>query len=158
MILDIGRALQQPGEPFPFNIEEAEPSAEQSQRFPEGVFARSICVEGFIVGANETVFVRGSVCAKIIAECARCLKSFERSLAVGVHEVYVRSSDPGDPDRNVFQGHTLELEEQVYSTLLLALPIRSLCKEDCVGLCPICGANLNDCACEHTEGNGCTSE
>lgn len=156
MILDVGRALQQAGESFPFVIEEEAPPARQQGRMPQGVVMDAVRVEGYFIGAGETVFVRGSVRARVSQECARCLCPSVRSIASSVHEVYARVVDPVDPDKNAFQGHTLDIEEQVYSTLLLSLPIRSLCRDDCKGLCPVCGADLNDgpCGCCGSGDNG----
>ena len=54
-----------------------------------------------------------------------------------------------DEDVNAFEGDDIELDELVRDTLLAAQPLSNICKPDCKGLCPVCGANLNhgDCGC-----------
>jgi uncharacterized protein len=53
----------------------------------------------------------------------------------------------------VFEDARIDIDELVREQLLLALPTRALCKEECQGLCPVCGANKNSgqCACETRE-------
>ena len=53
-------------------------------------------------------------------------------------------------DDYAFEGDTIELDELVRDTLLAAQPLSNICKPDCKGLCPVCGANLNhgDCGCD----------
>ena len=55
----------------------------------------------------------------------------------------------GDYDLRVIEGDELDLDELIYSDIILLTPTKFLCKEDCKGLCPTCGKNLNegDCAC-----------
>ena len=55
-----------------------------------------------------------------------------------------------DDDQYTYSGHVLELDEAVRTALLLELPSRILCKEDCRGLCDQCGAdlNINECSCQ----------
>ena len=59
------------------------------------------------------------------------------------------TSAEGD-DANFFDGDEIELQELVRDTLLAAQPLSNICKPDCKGLCPVCGANLNhdDCGCD----------
>ena len=55
-----------------------------------------------------------------------------------------------DEDQYTYTGHVLELDDAVRTAILLELPSRILCKEDCRGLCAQCGANLNVnvCSCQ----------
>jgi uncharacterized protein len=53
-----------------------------------------------------------------------------------------------DAEIGFYQGHGLELDNVVEEFLILAVPMRPVCKEDCLGLCPNCGVNLNDKKCE----------
>jgi DUF177 domain-containing protein len=56
----------------------------------------------------------------------------------------------GDADREYFDGHTIDLDPIVREQVLLALPVSVVCKDDCKGLCPKCGQDLNEaeCGCE----------
>jgi uncharacterized protein len=60
------------------------------------------------------------------------------------------SFDPGEAEEDVYSGKEIDLDPILREQLLLALPHYPVCKDDCKGLCPVCGANLNDreCGCD----------
>jgi uncharacterized protein len=60
------------------------------------------------------------------------------------------SFEPGDAEEDVYTGKVIDLDPILREQLLLALPGYPVCKDDCKGLCPVCGANLNDreCGCD----------
>ena len=60
------------------------------------------------------------------------------------------SFDPGEAEEDVYSGKEIDLDPILREQLLLALPGYPVCKDDCKGLCPVCGANLNDreCGCD----------
>jgi uncharacterized protein len=72
-------------------------------------------------------------------------------------EAYAASSaaelEERDMSLSVFDGDAIDIDELVVEQLLLALPSRILCQEDCKGLCPVCGnnRNLKECSCESAE-------
>jgi len=107
----------------------------------------------------EDIRLRASYAGRFEQLCARCLEPVEKPL-VGEFDLIFRPSgadaDPGE--RAITEDETeigyydesgLLLEDAVREQVLLTLPGRSLCREDCKGLCPHCGANrnLNPCAC-----------
>lgn len=108
---------------------------------------------------GERIMVRGRVRATACLECVRCLKGYELPLDVPF-EVFAERSGSGSrrdeeqlerDDYMMFHdGRKLDLSEQVREALLLELPIAPHCREDCEGLCPHCGADLNDgpCSCQ----------
>jgi uncharacterized protein len=73
---------------------------------------------------------------------------FPRGLDLG-KDTELASDDGFMPVEVDFLGRTLNLADQVWESLLVLLPIRLLCREDCAGLCPNCGADLNEgpCSC-----------
>ena len=62
--------------------------------------------------------------------------------------------DPEDPDQYVFEASSIDLTDAIRDALTLELPLRVLCKEDCKGLCPKCGVNLNTGSCSCPKGTG----
>ncbi len=117
-----------------------------------------------VVAANDTVEadavldsvdggiqVTATVTAPWSGECRRCLKPVGGHLVAHVREVY-RPRPPGeapDEDEETYplSGELLDLRPLVRDAILLELPIAPLCREDCAGLCPTCGADRNDGAC-----------
>jgi uncharacterized protein len=89
--------------------------------------------------------------------CGRCLAPFEEALSAEYTFVLQKGrprSLTGDEDETLVwiddEGEQIDLGAEVKDYLLLEVPVKPLCKEDCAGLCPVCGANLNEetCTCE----------
>lgn len=83
--------------------------------------------------------------------CDRCLDEFDRDYEFSFEHILTRDESSFD-DENVVvcEGAVLDLNELAITDLLVELPTKVLCREDCLGLCPHCGRNLNygDCGCE----------
>ena len=92
--------------------------------------------------ARQDVLVRGSLEADIHAVCDRCTEL--APLAVRCEDVFYRYKNEAE--------QPIDLTEDIREDILLALPQVFLCKEDCLGLCPKCGQNLNSGPC------GCTDD
>ncbi len=102
---------------------------------------------------ESRLVVRGEVNATGDAECGRCLNTFSLSFPVPVEIVVLRDTDTGEDD----EGETLvihqrrgevDLTDAVREAAVLAVPQLRVCCEDCRGLCPTCGADLNRTTCE----------
>lgn len=110
------------------------------------------------------VLVQARGVAKLQAACDRCLGSCAIDAAFGFEQQYRRSPREDGPERQraqdgdyegddrVYSGDSVDISDQVRDSLALCLPIKVLCSEDCRGLCPRCGRNLNDGPC------GCPDE
>jgi uncharacterized protein len=146
--LDVSPALRQPGEQFPYSITLAV-EGDEAARFPDGVEVRGARSDGTYVGGGGTVFVRGMASAEASSRCARCLADVVQPIEAPVREVFGTDADPNDPERRLLQGYEVDLTDAVFTSLALGLPIRFLCREDCKGLCPVCGADLNLGPCGH---------
>ena len=150
MKLDITRGIQRKGLDVSFDLMEA--WGEDRRNGDVISFARPVTFSGTYMLADETVVLRGTARALIESRCARCLSPALTEVSVDVEEAFVRDTgeerQPGD-DQYLYSGHVLELDDAVRTALLLELPSRVLCKEDCRGLCPQCGQDLNvkTCSC-----------
>ena len=80
--------------------------------------------------------------------CDRCLTPVERDLSMNFEHILVHELAGEDEEEFIVCGdYTLNLDELVAMDILLELPTRILCREDCKGLCPKCGTNLNESTC-----------
>jgi len=70
--------------------------------------------------------------------CSRCLGEFRINLDKGLQLSYMISRP----------GETIDLNPDIREEIILDYPIRALCKEDCKGICPVCGTNLNEKKCD----------
>lgn len=104
------------------------------------------------VKAKGTVFTKAyviyldlDICFNFSGFCDRCAESVEKSFSFHVNKIIVeklQNEQDGD-DYIVVKNRTLDLDELVNEEVVLFLPSKILCKDDCKGLCAQCGANLN---------------
>jgi len=95
----------------------------------------------------EGVLVTGTAHASLVGECARCLAPLADDIDVRFQELYVYEDHafPGEDDEvSALQDDLVDLEPLLRDAVVLALPFRPLCRDDCPGLCPECGARLAD--------------
>lgn len=85
--------------------------------------------------------------------CDRCLAIAEKTMSREfVHTLALSVENEESDDIIIVEGYALDLFSLVRDDILLELPIKHLCSEDCAGLCPKCGQNLNEGSC------GCKAE
>lgn len=90
------------------------------------------------------------------APCDRCGKQTVKHYKVPIERVLVSKLENGENDEIILlQDFKLDLYELCFTEVVLAMPSKHLCKEDCKGLCPECGKDLNDgpCGCATTSGD-----
>ena len=98
----------------------------------------------------EGVLVSGTARAPLAGECVRCLDAIDSETTVELQELYVypdRAEDMGaaaDDEVRVVEGELIDFEPTLRDAVVLALPQAPLCRDDCPGLCPQCGARLAD--------------
>ena len=110
--------------------------------------------------SGQRVSVRGSVSSAARLECVRCLRTFDIELAADLTVFAEQSSATKRAEQEALErddymlfhdGRLLDLRESVRESLLLEMPMTPHCREECRGLCPKCGADLNVGPC------GCTA-
>jgi uncharacterized protein len=93
-------------------------------------------VEGVLVTGTAVVHLEGS--------CARCLEEIASTEEVDIQELFCYSNKELDDDETSrIEGDLIDLEPVLRDAVVLNLPFTPLCRPDCAGLCPDCGANLN---------------
>ncbi|MGI3781720.1 MAG: YceD family protein [Janthinobacterium lividum] len=97
----------------------------------------------------EGVLVTGTAKMEAVGECVRCLREVRVGVEVDVQELFVydASSEAGyddDDEVSLVQGDLVDLEPVLRDDVVLDLPFQPLCTPDCSGLCPVCGARLDD--------------
>ena len=104
-------------------------------------FAGEIKIVGEVEDAGKSFVVRGRIECKKIFFCDRCLARAEENQVHEFDEEFDKSEAVDD---------LLDVTELLRDVLIAGQPMKNLCQADCKGLCPKCGANLNegDCGCE----------
>jgi uncharacterized protein len=120
-------------------------------------------VQGRIWRDGRRVNVAGKISGNLQLECDRCLKPIDAAGDAKFSREYVTTADyeaqhaielsEDDLNLSVFDGAVIDVDSLVREELLLAAPDHLLCKQNCHGICPICGVDLNvtACDCETTE-------
>ena len=116
-------------------------------------FASPVEVKGRIYNRAGVVYLEYSVDMTLLITCDRCLKELERAYHYGFDHIVVPSANSDNDEYIVADGESIELNEIAVTDLLLQLPTKNLCKDDCKGLCMICGCDLNESTCDHLNQN-----
>ena len=134
-------------------------------RNEQAVLEEPVSVDFTLTHVEQDLRLGGVVETSIRFKCARCLKQLSRRLATSFDLLYLpQPKGLGGPDVEValkydemdvgfYDGIRLDVDLMVSEQIELAIPMRFVCREDCRGLCPGCGADLNErtCACRHEE-------
>jgi uncharacterized protein len=103
-----------------------------------------------ITRTPQGMLVQGNFDSMINSECVRCLAEFLQSLTVSFSELYTfKFKSVTEANLILPDDGKIDLTPLVREFTLLEIPISPLCKPDCLGLCTVCGANLNEGFCEH---------
>jgi uncharacterized protein len=92
----------------------------------------------------EGVLVTGTATVQLAGECVRCLTDISDEMEIDVMELFVYPGSEAEEDEaSRMVGDLIDLEPLVRDDIVLDLPFQPLCRDDCAGLCVVCGADLN---------------
>ena len=95
-------------------------------------------------GVGDGVLATGVAEVQLRGECARCLTEIEADAEIDLQELFLfPGTDPDDTEASRVEAEMIDLEPVLRDAAMLDLPFIPLCREDCAGLCPTCGVNLN---------------
>jgi uncharacterized protein len=111
-----------------------------------------------LLRTDRGILVEGELRGSLVVPCSRCLADVAAPIAIQIEDIFqptvdvVRGTfipvDEEDTALLINEQHILDLSEVLRQNLLLAVPMQPLCRPDCAGLCPTCGADLNEGSCE----------
>ena len=158
MIIDLFQ-LSEPDLDFDFELPAAEVDLEEDTARLE----KTVRLAGRLRKGIAQVDIEGRLTGEIELECTRCLTRAKTPLDFPFKAVYVTSENyttdteaelrAADLDVSIFEGDKIDLSELAREQILLNLPVRFLCSENCRGLCAKCGADKNtvNCNCQENE-------
>ena len=140
-----------------------QPGAKEHHAFTRAVQLREIsqtadvALDIDIMNATSRIIVKGKLQTAIELECSRCDEKFSNSIDISLNEQFLPEGSPelnNKPGQNItdlgiftYKEEEIDLEEAIRQNIYSSLPMRPMCSEDCRGLCPICGENLNTKKC-----------
>ena len=145
MLLELREILDAPGAKLPFEreLDTARLGFDAVEEYLGPVEAR-----GEIVNTAGVLTARGEIRARMLCVCDRCGAEFELERTVPVDAPVVPETEGGE-DGEAFrlEGDSLDIDDLLETVFILDMPTKFLCREDCRGLCPKCGKNLNEGSC-----------
>ncbi|MDD3652926.1 MAG: DUF177 domain-containing protein [Desulfotomaculaceae bacterium] len=149
--LDVEILKKIPSDFIRFELLEELPSFElhgEILHFPSPVKA------SLLVSKNgPTIIVEGSVSGRIKLICDRCLEPFDFFFEAPVKECYAHTPNNSESEFVSYSGDVIDITSDVINDIILSLPMKSICGEECRGLCAKCGCNLNKghCNCKNDD-------
>lgn len=145
MFLDLKQLFEAVGQTIEFNHEL---DLSETELWGTKPFDRPIRLQGKVDNHTGIVEITYDAVMDYQILCGRCLAQTRRSETYRFTHILV--SDLNEEDNGdfiVLSGYQLDLDDLATSDIFLELPLTVLCKDDCKGLCPVCGANKNETEC-----------
>ena len=121
--------------------------------YGEKPFAHPVRASGAVRNMADALLLEGTAETTLELACDRCLKPFSQELTLPVSMLLAEELEDEENDEIVLlENGEADLDEIFTTALVLSMDAKHVCSEDCKGLCPTCGANLNDGPC------GCRKE
>ena len=143
--LDVARLKRSPGDSESYEL-----AAEMPPLIFSGEdinFAGPVKASIVVGNKDKVITAEGRVCGELIMRCSRCLTPFNYDFEVVLDEKYASPQEAGEVDLPTFAGDFIDITTEVINSICLVLPMKPLCSDDCAGLCPECGCNLNESSC-----------
>ena len=147
MLLGLSKIMDCPGATVPFSTSVDLSDLQYGNSFP---VTEPVTAQGQVRNTAGVLVMTGSVRTTIHGVCDRCATEFDREIEFPIDVVLVTElANEENEDEWVFplEGDSADLDDIVRTVFVLNLDSKLLCKEDCKGLCPRCGKNLNDGPC-----------
>ena len=148
MKLNLREIIEVPGGSVPFELE-----LDTERLFTDSIVAypHAPRAEGRIFNEAGVLTLEGELTAEMVCVCDRCGEQFPSVKEMSLSATVVEEDDDNQDDPELFflDGDSVEIDEIVTTLYILDMETKFLCREECKGLCPQCGKNLNagPCSC-----------
>lgn len=149
MVLDIKQIVNTPGGRIPFHFMEDYSDVDFGGVCPA---ARPVLVVGQVRNIAGMLRLNMDLTATLSSVCDRCGTAFDQSFRTSCEYMLAEELEDKDNDEILLlDNDTVDLSELARETFILNMPTKTLCREDCRGLCSGCGVNLNLETCRCTK-------
>ena len=145
MRLNLKDIIEVPGKSVPFECV-IEPELISFDSIAE--FKSTPKASGRVSNKAGVLVLEGVMDADTLCICDRCGEEFDKTMHLDLEAVIGENADEDDPDIFPIYGDEADLDEIISTLFILGMDSKVLCREDCKGLCPTCGTNLNHGPCE----------
>lgn len=158
MKLDITSIIKDNGGSIKISIQESLKDLEAD--LGTVTFTSPVDFSGSVTNNNGMLVLNGIAKVSYSTVCDRCGDKIEQKLSIPIDEDIIERSKAEDEaeesfedDRFTFSGNVLELDRILADCLITSVPMTHVCKENCPGLCPICGAEMKGASCDCQSAN-----
>lgn len=148
MRIDLNKLIGTPGAEIPFEGSVDMTGEEMYGAYP---FQSPVTYSGRIINHLDVLRFTGTIKTILNTCCSRCLKPLDILLSAETDVILSRDADSEEED-DVFplEENAIEVEDVLVPSLIMQVDMTYLCKEDCKGLCPVCGCDRNEteCSCQ----------
>lgn len=145
MIIDVLKLKQEGKTSAEFDFE-YNPSQNLILSLPEGSFCGPVKVNAYVELEGKDVYADVEITYLISCLCSRCLEDAKAEINYSYSAKYSLFEEE---DCYLYKSGKVDLTSSVNEAIIVSQPTVVYCKEDCKGLCPVCGANLNEGDCGH---------
>lgn len=140
---DISQIIGEPGQELSFSGEVTLEPVKLGEELIETPSPFHIDV--LVSGINDGVIIKGNAFGKVRLRCSRCLAKFDYEASTSIDELATEDIESIAKDEvfPIVDGK-IDLAPIVYQNLMVEIPMQALCADNCAGICPECGKNLND--------------
>ena len=146
MRLNLRDIIHVPGASLPF---EFQMDLSDVEFYGERPITRPLYVSGLVRNMAGALVLTGEVATKLDLTCDRCMRPFCREKKVELNYLLATELAGEDEEDEIvlLHGEEVDVDDLAYTAFILDMDTKNLCSEDCKGICPGCGANLNEEAC-----------
>ena len=147
MVVDLKRVFVTPNASLPLTYSFDMSSVPFAGAFP---LSQPVAFRGTVSNRADLVQLAATISFVFVAPCDRCGDLVKREHTVKVEKVLAVSAQSEESESILLTPDMkLDLDELIYSEVVVNIPTKHLCRDDCAGLCPVCGKNLNsgNCGC-----------
>jgi len=147
LFIDISAILGKKGEQIEFSITENIDKDKDYKAIT--AFGGPVEIKGVATNVDGAINVEAEGHVTVLMPCDRCVRDVEEDIGFFLDEAYIASGNAQEGDES-YSGSVIDLLSAVKKSILSSLPMKVLCSEDCKGLCPQCGKDLNtgECGCK----------
>ncbi len=114
-------------------------------------FSEPVSFNGKLANSGGVLKLEGHLKTEYVVKCYRCLKEIPDTLNIPIREEFLKHGMDPDDECYTYEGSFIELDRVLKDNIILSLPMKQVCSKECRGLCPKCGANLNETVCDCRE-------
>ena len=152
VILTISQIIGKTGESMEVSFSE---NVENTMGYPDVVcFSEPVVIKGVLTNTKKGILFEADGNTEAVYLCSRCLERVKVPIQFNINEMFYPSgSVENEKEAETFCDDEMDLTDVIQRSILENLPMKVVFKEECKGLCPKCGKDLNegDCDCNDTE-------